>query len=234
MNRKKINKKGMYHSVNGVLTEYFDVISTKPKLKEYSEKYSGKLKLLDDAEVAANNSALGVTETKNDLKLELVKVYIPLRFVLISYAKENKRNDILELVKMPESELKRLNDNELVNKVKSVLIVTNETLVNLAAYEITAETITEIQTACDNFKLAIEKKGGGQAEELSARENVNVIYDEIDDILTDHLDNLVEMQREKETGFYNAYFAARVIKDLGGSHSKEEGTATGTAITENK
>ncbi|MCX6151788.1 MAG: hypothetical protein NTX22_14790 [Ignavibacteriales bacterium] len=234
MNRRQLNKKRMYRAVSGVLTEYSNLINSKPKLKEYSEKFSGKLKSLDNAEIVVSKSAAGVTKTKNELKLELVKKYIPLRSVLLSYANENKRNDILELVKLPESELKRLNDTELINKTKAVLIITNEILAGLAEYEINAEVITEIQTATDSFNLSIDKKGGGEADESSARDEVNVIYDEIDDILANHLDNLVEMQREKEPNFYNAYYSARVIKDLGGSHGVDEEKTTQETPTDNK
>jgi len=40
--------------------------------------------------------------------------------------------------------------------------------------------------------------------------------------LQNEADDIVEVLKETKLSFYNQYFAARVIKDLGGSHTKPE------------
>ncbi|MCX6150108.1 MAG: ubiquitin-like protein Pup [Ignavibacteriales bacterium] len=234
MNRRQLNKKRMYFAVNGTLKDNSVIVDAKVKLKEYHQKLQSKLTELDKAEVIINKAAAGVTKTKNDLKLELIKTFLPLKAVLNSYGTEKKRNDILALVKISESDLKKMNDTQLTGRISSVLVAAKEVLTELADYEIDADVITGIQSASDLFSGAIDKMGGGESQESSARDEVDKLFDEIDEILNEHLDSFVEMLREKEPNFYNAYYSARVIKDLGGSHGVEEGNKTVETTTDNK
>ncbi len=235
MKRRNLNKERMYHAVNGTLKDYSIIVDAKVKLKEYHQKLQSKLAELEKAEVVINKATAGVTKTKNDLKLELIKTFLPLKAVLNSYGTEKKRNDIIELVKISESDLKKMNDTQLTSRISSVLIVAKEALTELADYEIDADVITGIQTASGLFSGAIDKVGGGESREAGARDDLEKLFDDIDEILNEHIDSFVEMLREKEPNFYNAYYSARVIKDLGGSHSSgEEEKTTKETTTDNK
>jgi len=44
------------------------------------------------------------------------------------------------------------------------------------------------------------------------------LFDKTDDLLNDEVDAIVEVVKETQPDFYNQYFGARVIKDLGGKH----------------
>ncbi|NCQ19599.1 MAG: hypothetical protein GW805_14895, partial [Ignavibacteria bacterium] len=46
------------------------------------------------------------------------------------------------------------------------------------------------------------------------------LFEKTDALLNEEADMLVEVVKESQPDFYNQYFAARVIKDLGGSHTK--------------
>jgi len=56
---------------------------------------------------------------------------------------------------------------------------------------------------------------------LSEKE-FNEKFDEADSILTEQLDALIELVRKTNTLFYDQYYSARVIKDLGTPQKTEE------------
>ncbi len=48
------------------------------------------------------------------------------------------------------------------------------------------------------------------------------LFAKADELLKDEADGIVEVVKETQADFYNQYFSARVIKDLGGSHTKPD------------
>jgi hypothetical protein len=63
--------------------------------------------------------------------------------------------------------------------------------------------------------------GSGKADRSSARTALTDYFDEVDVLLVNVIDKLMENFKSSEPQFYNAYQAARVVYDLGGSNVKK-------------
>ena len=72
------------------------------------------------------------------------------------------------------------------------------------------------------MKSASGKKNTGFTDHVAIRKTLSELFDKADDLLREESDAIVEVLKETKLSFYNQYFAARVIKDLGGSHTKPE------------
>jgi len=77
---------------------------------------------------------------------------------------------------------------------------------------------TELEGKIKAFSASIGQRESSVAGRVGARANLLELFDVADRTLTDELDRMMELLRGSQTQFYNEYFAARVIKDLGARH----------------
>jgi hypothetical protein len=74
-----------------------------------------------------------------------------------------------------------------------------------------------------NFENSISDKGQSFSSKSALRQALTDDFDNLENLLKEQGDHLIELLRETNIDVYNEYFAARVIKDLGGSHGKSNG-----------
>jgi hypothetical protein len=87
----------------------------------------------------------------------------------------------------------------------------------LAPYTITAEKITALGQSIDSYRHYADSKDTRFAESKAAREVLFNLFADADELLREDIDTLVELVKNNNSDFYNQYFAARTIKDIGGS-----------------
>ncbi|MCX6141585.1 MAG: hypothetical protein NTZ35_00045, partial [Ignavibacteriales bacterium] len=85
----------------------------------------------------------------------------------------------------------------------------------LTEYGITPDIVASVRVRIDAFAEAIGKKESGVSDRTSARKNLHELFDETDALLTGQIDLMMEMFRKRETQFYNEYFQARFIWNMG-------------------
>ena len=56
------------------------------------------------------------------------------------------------------------------------------------------------------------------ADRIGARGTMADLFDKVAELLNEEFDRYMELLRSTETEFYNKYFAARVVKDIGVRH----------------
>jgi hypothetical protein len=117
-----------------------------------------------------------------------------------------------------------------LRKAELIKAEAQKLLADLTAYKITEDTLAELQEKIDAFGAALGGKDTGFANRSALRKALTEKFDAADSILTEQIDSLIELIRKNNTLFYNQYFAARVIKDLGMGKKIEEKPAE--AITE--
>jgi hypothetical protein len=86
--------------------------------------------------------------------------------------------------------------------------------------------LTDLEGKIQAFSSSIGQRESSVAERMGARGNLMELFDVADKTLTEELDRLMELVRGSQTQFYNEYFAARVIKDLGTRHRPARVTAS--------
>ena len=82
--------------------------------------------------------------------------------------------------------------------------------------------LTGLQEKIDAFGEALNGKDTGFTNRSALRKELNEKFDAADELLKEHFDTLVELVRKSNTLFYDRYFAARGIKDLGIGKKEEE------------
>lgn len=137
---------------------------------------------------------------------------------LYSYGRKTKNTEVQEIANTTESRLRKLRDTELASRATSIHTQAAAHAADLADYGVTATMITDLQAKIADYSAAIGDRESGVADRVGATAALSDLFDQTDDVLTEDLDRLMELVRESQTDFYNKYFAARVIKDIGFRH----------------
>jgi hypothetical protein len=103
----------------------------------------------------------------------------------------------------------------MISRCNGLLEVVEENVDKLGDYGITVETVASIRKRIDAYAESIGKKESGISERASVRKTLFDLFDEADDLLSERIDALMQQFRKKETQFYNEYFQARYIWNMG-------------------
>jgi hypothetical protein len=169
---------------------------------------------------------MGKVAAKVQAEDQLVGALIPIASALFVHAGARKDPELKQKSDISETALRRVRDTELVAKASSLLKTANQYASALGDFGVTPAMLTECQSKLDAFNASIGQSESGAAERVAARTNLLELFDVADKTLTEELDRLMELVRGSQTQFYNEYFAARVIKDLGVRHRPVQVTAS--------
>jgi hypothetical protein len=147
-----------------------------------------------------------------------VNVLVPVASALFVQGTTQKQVELKEKANVSESALRKMRDTELVGKASSIL--------SLAGYAISPEMLADLGGKIQAFSSSVGQRESDVAERMGACGNLMELFDVADRTLTEELDRLMELVRGSQTQFYNEYFAARVIKDLGTRHRPAQPTAS--------
>jgi hypothetical protein len=114
-----------------------------------------------------------------------------------------------------DSSFRRVRDTELSQKADRILELTRANETALAGFNINQDQIQQFENAINLYKEVLGRKESKHAEARAAREALFDAFDNVDDVLKEDLDSLMELVRIPNPEFYNHYWAARAIKDLG-------------------
>jgi len=220
MTQSEENKSNMYNATEVVLKNNDSIIAEVPALGEVHTDLQALIE-----QIAAKNSELvGATEGKTSVKgkaiNELISTILPITSAVKAYA---ARNNLLELrakADYTESAFKHLTHAELPVKVKSIKDAAQGVLASLANYGMTQAKLDLVDLKLEALKNATGNKDVSFTDRSATRVALTKLFEKTDALLNEEADMIVEVLKESQPDFYNQYFAARVIKDLGGSHTK--------------
>ncbi|KAF0138811.1 MAG: hypothetical protein FD122_3693 [Stygiobacter sp.] len=222
MNRYETNKYNMFKAVNAVFEQNSSVTTEYPALGEALTGFNSVIAEIDATDKKYITSTDGKTVTKNLLEDELIGEVLPVKSALYAYAVKTKNEELKVLTVESESALKRMRDPEFLRKAELIKAEAQKHLADLAPYKISEATLAELQEKIEAFGAALGGKDTGFANKSALRKALTEKFDAADGILTEQMDTLIELIRKNNTLFYNQYFAARVIKDLGMGKKVEE------------
>jgi len=218
-NKRRENTKSALKSVGEVFDENSEIVSKMSALdtavKEFGKDFAG----YEVEEATYNLEMDGKTSAKHETADTLINVLHPLSRGLRSYSRKAKKADIFELVDVPESDLEKKRDTELLAHAKSVLKKANENAADLVPYNVTPEELADVQAKIDAFENALKAQGGSMADKSSEFDALNNSLRKVEEDLDD-IDDIMERVKDKSPKFYDAYASARHVKALGTRHNK--------------
>jgi hypothetical protein len=216
------NKLTMYEAIVKLLEHNESLIATVPAFVGAKDNLITSVNKIKEAARQQKEATAGKRAAKMDAENDLISLMMSVGSALYSYGRKIKDHEMQDIANVRVSKLEDMRDTELVNKAEIIYTKLAANAADLVDYQITAVTVTEFRAKIDNFANALGVRESSAAKSTGATANLQMYFTEADDILNEDMDRMLEMFNQSQPGFYNEYFAARVIKQLGIRHEVEE------------
>jgi hypothetical protein len=225
MTNNQENKLTMYEAVQTLLDANGDKTTGNPAFAGAVGRFRSTVEGIKGKSSELEAAGVGRASAKVQAEDQLVSTLMPIASALFVHAGVSSNAELKQKADVSESALRRIRDTDLVAKASALLRTANQYASALGDFGVTPAMLTECQTKLDAFNASIGQRESGAAERVAARTNLLELFDVADKTLNEELDRLMELVRGSQTQFYNEYFAARVIKDLGVRHRPAQATA---------
>ncbi len=215
MTKAEENKFSAYRVVISVLDGNQSIVSRLPALISAVTNFKSLVSDISVRDMEFITSTKGKTKAKNLVEDELLNVVIPLADSLYAYASRNKIEDIKAKSKVTRNGLEKLRDTDLISKARSIYGLLDTNIAVLADFGITSTKVTDLLNKIVEYEAALSVKDTSFATKSATRKTLSQLFDQADLILKTEIDTLMENFKADNKMFYDQYWSAREIKDLG-------------------
>ena len=219
MNNNQKNKLQMYKKVGAKLKENLAKLAVVAKLPPAVQKFLGIIDIIEAKSSEAKDQTTGKLAVRDEAEDTLLELISRVSSSIVAYASEAKNTELHAKALIKKSELHRMRDTEIASTAKSILGLGQKYATEIEPYGVTAEVLTALEQAIEAFKTATENLGKGYSGKTGARLSMVEAFDQADVLLKEQIDNMMETVKKTDLQLYNEYQVARVIHDLGGSHT---------------
>jgi len=221
MRKHEENKQTMYKAVLAKLDGNKTITDTIPAFADSITAFRTTVEGIEAKAMQMNNAVAGKTMTKLQAEDEMIQSLMPTASALYAYGRKEKNAELTAKADVKESYLRRMRDTELVIKARSIHELAAANAAALAPYGITDAKVNALKEKIDSYDTSLGERESGSAARTGARLSLTELFAKADDLLENEIDRQMELLREAYREFYNEYFAARVIRDLGIVHEPE-------------
>lgn len=218
MTKAEENKFSAYRAVNSVFSENEALVTTIPALRVAETNFRGLVSEIALRDTEFRTSTSGKSKAKNLIEDELIDMVVPLANSVNAYASRNMIEDLKEKSKTTKSKLKEMRDTDLIGKAKLIHGLLDINIAALADFGITNTKVTNLMSKIVEYEAALGTKDTSFATKSATRMTLSELFDKADLVLKTEIDALMENFKADNKMFYDQYWSARVIKDLGLGH----------------
>lgn len=221
MNKRFNNKNRMFQLVAEVFETNKQVWEGMPLVALLIGEYKVLLQKILTSAKAAGVVLTGATESKISILDELGGILYKLCAALSLLAVRTKNHELHAKVFLPESDISRKRQGDLLIFADEVIGLVNQYKDPLlAGYPVTEADVLKLT---DLFELAKKERAIPEVkytDKKNAQAELEKAFDETDNFLEEQLDKVVDLLRSQNEAFYNAYYFSRNIKNIGIRHEK--------------
>jgi hypothetical protein len=154
----------------------------------------------------------GLAMDKNKLKKKLISMAVKYSNKVAILAKLTKNDTLLKEIKFNESDLDRVSEVTLRDRVKTIYDKAEANLNNLTEQGLTADTQKQFLETITAFNNALETPRTGTTEKSKATQKLPVLFDKADAEI-EIMDMAAASAKDEYPDFYNAYRTSRKLVD---------------------
>ncbi|MCD9188977.1 MAG: carboxypeptidase-like regulatory domain-containing protein [Pyrinomonadaceae bacterium] len=173
----------------------------------------------------------GITRDKSILKKELAKLASIIAGAIYAYATVIRNNTLAQEVNTNNTKLLRTSDDSLAPRCQAIHDKAQTLRAELADYNVNSQTLTELQTAIDNYQAATPKQRTAVTDRKVQNKQLATVFKKIDELLTRRMDKLVATLSSTHPEFVAKYESDRQILDSRTTATQLKGTVKDTAGT---
>lgn len=214
MKQVQINRKHMLDATLGYLDLNADIWQSIAKIGQVKNQLSEKSLDIDTAAMQQEKTQVNVGKVKLALKRTMCDKADIVNDLLEVYAIMNGKDRLAEKMADSASDLFRMKNDDMLRRVKIIIDSALKHRDDLVAeYGLTEEQIADLQADYDRY---LELNGQPREYIIKtgmATQNLEILFSEVNDLLCNHLDNLLKVFKRRNPAFYNGYLKARIVVD---------------------
>lgn len=202
----------MYLGTRNLVSQNEAVAQAIPK---FAASYANLLITIDEIQLIGkmqDTNKTGLAMDKNSLKKRLVSLAVKYSNKVAILAKLTKNDTLLKEVKFNESDLNRLSEVTLKDRVQIIYDKAEANLGSLTEQGITADTQKQFLETITAFNMALETPRTGIAEKSKATMKLPLLFDKADADL-EIMDMAAVSAKDEYPDFFNAYRTSRKLVD---------------------
>ena len=191
------------------------------------------LVLIDGLDQVILGTSTGVTLDTNLLRKTMSAFAFHCANATYAYASSVSNNTLKAIVNFTEARLDELKKDEVDDTCEAIYNAINANQVAVTPFGATAADATSLQTAIGLYRTGMQNPRQAIVTKSNAVDTLAVtIRNTIDSLLKDQLDRMVNTLKASNFTFWDKYFKARIIVDLGSTTAKFRGTVFDNTSTE--
>ncbi|MEZ4690063.1 MAG: hypothetical protein R3A12_07730 [Ignavibacteria bacterium] len=229
LTKRQENRLSTFLDIETVLDRNMGRINTIPKMADSVANFKQVISDINTKAELRNTVYKGASETKSQKRTEMENLTFELSSALYSFGHNTSNEVIMAIANMSASMLDRMRDTEITNKANTILTALNENADALVEYGITENEISALSNCIENYKTSSSDKSGSFTEKVVITKSLKELFETGNEILEKDLDRMVNSLQTKDKNFYDSYYAARSVKNLGVRRKKQpESNAPGS------
>jgi hypothetical protein len=214
MKKTQTNRKNMVETTLSFLDENAATWQSIAKIGEVKNQLSQLNLEIDNAAEEQQQSEVFVGKIKTTLKRTICEKADILNDIVEVYAFMSANEMLAQTMVDSASDLFKMRNGDMLRRVKQIIdaaVVNTEQLV--AEYGMTAEQVTDLQADYDRFLELNGQPREYQVKTSVATLTLTELFNQVNDLLTNKLDNLMKVFKRRDPTFYSGYLKARIIVD---------------------
>lgn len=221
MNKRNENRFSMFYTVQAACAKHAAVWTPLVPFKTAHDEVVINIGAIEAATQTQEKSIAGLALDKRYKQDAMVKVAVEVAAATYAYAVDKGDMVLQEEVNYSASDLRRERDAVIAQVCQNIHTAANGVIGELAAYGVVPADLVNLQTAIDAYVSVVSSTRTGVTVRKGATAEIDALVRNTMKILTQRMDKLMPEFEASHPEFYQEYFDARMIIDLGGKEEKE-------------
>lgn len=209
MNALQEAKLTMSRAVEKLCDDFPAIIALIPALAAAVTELKAHIAEILNLDQAVGTDLKGITRDKSILKTELAKLASIVAGAIYAYAAFSKNNTLAQEVDTNYSKLAKTRDDSLTPRCQAIHDKAQSLRSELADYNVSSQTLTDLQTAINNYQTATPKQRTAVTDRKVQNKQLTAVFKKIDELLNNRMDKLVATLSPTHPEFVDKYESDR-------------------------
>lgn len=219
MNHSQVTELNMFETSQQFLNTNAIIWSSNPAMAAVIATITSHISAINATQTAQNTSILGTTQTKETARLNMVTAALALANAGKAYASATANQTLYDAVNITKSQFTNATDTNVDNLCQSIIDNLTPYIGSTAAYGATSTTLTNLQNLINTYSPLIGTPAVQKTIVGNATLTLIQHFSAVNALFKTQLDPLMAQYQISHPAFYNQYFLAREINNIGSRHT---------------
>ena len=219
MTHLQVNELNMFETSQQFLNTNASIWASNPAMAAVIATITSHISAINATQTAQNTSTIGTTQTKETARLNMVIATLALANAGKAYASATANQTLYDAMNTGKREFLNATDTNVDNLCQAIINNITPYIGSTAAYGATSTTLTNLQNLINTYSPLIGTPAVQKTIVGNATLTLIQHFSAINGLFKTQLDPLMAQYQTSNPAFYNQYFLAREINNIGNRHT---------------